>query len=166
MRASVLGVPVDCVDTSEALLRVNRMLEENRPHSIIAINPEKVMRARRLPDLMKAAEGADLLIPDGIGVVFAARLFGYPDIKRVTGIDLFLAICELAERSGHGIFLFGSSLDANASAREKLRVRFPHLRICGSCDGFSKNVPGDQVVDTINASGASVLFVCLGITKQ
>ena len=71
-RVEILGVPVDCVTMAQALDWTDTMMEEHRPCTIIAVNPEKVMRAQQDNGLLGQLRSAELLIPDGIGTIFVA----------------------------------------------------------------------------------------------
>src|SRR5579885_1840287 len=106
-RVEILGVPVDCVTMEGALHAVGEMLAGNGPDTVIAVNPEKVIRARRDPALLSQLMRAGLLIPDGIGVVVALRGKSLESVERLAGSDLMPLICELAASRGHKVFLFG-----------------------------------------------------------
>ena len=73
-RIEILGVPVDVVDEASCILNVDRSIAQGEPCSIVAVNPEKVMRARKDGVFLQALRGSTLLIPDGIGAVAVARL--------------------------------------------------------------------------------------------
>jgi len=165
-RIELLGVPLDCVDISQALVAVEEMMQDDRPGTVIAVNPEKVIKARKNPWLLAQLREARLLIPDGIGVVMAARLLGLGRMKRVPGSELMPAICEQAARKGYRIFLFGGGPEVNRDAMTVLRRRFPGIQIVGGQHGYLKDEEMPDLIDRINASGAEVLFVALGSPKQ
>lgn len=88
-RIEVLGVPVDCVDMSKVLEIVSEYLdEEGSCRTIIAVNPEKVIRCETDRELLSYLKQADILIPDGIGLVIATKLLNSSKISRVAGADL------------------------------------------------------------------------------
>ena len=124
------------------------------------------MKAKNDSFLLEQLRGAGLLIPDGIGVVFAARLLRLGRMRRVPGSELMPAICERASRKGYRIFLFGGSPDVNRWTGEVLRARYPGLRIVGQQHGYLKEEEMAGLVERINASGAEILFVALGSPKQ
>jgi len=165
-RIELLGVPLDCVDLSQALSAVEEMIRGDQPGTVIAVNPEKVIKARKSPVLLDPLREARLLIPDGIGVVMAARLLGLGKMKRVPGAELMPAICEQAAREGYRIFLFGGGPEVNRDAMIVLRRRFPGIRIVGGQHGYLKEEEMPDLIHRINASGAEVLFVALGSPKQ
>jgi len=166
-RCEVLGIPVDCVTMEGALGYTERLIEcgEKRQY-ILAINPEKVMILLKDEGLRKTFADAALLIPDGIGVVWAMRrLHGFAAV-RVPGSELMPNLCALAARKGYGIFLFGSKEEVNRGAAERLAQRYPGLKIAGRANGYLKEEEMPGLVERINASGAKILFVALGSPKQ
>lgn len=166
-RIEILGVPVDCVNMAAAVDYVERqILTGTRPEAIIAVNPEKVIKAqsdKRLHELLCAA---GLLIPDGIGVVIAAKILGLGKMRRVPGAELMPAICELSADKGYKIFLYGGRPDINCEAVRVLEESFPGINIVGHRDGYldPEDMPG--LIDEINVSGAEVLFLALGSPAQ
>lgn len=165
-RIEVLGVPVDCVNMSQSLEAVELMMAGNKAEAVIAVNPEKVVKAQNDPVLLNRLREAGLLIPDGIGLVLAARMLGVGRMERVPGSELMPAICERAAQKGYGVFLFGAAPEVNQKAQEVLRVRFPGIRIMGSRDGYVKDEQMQGLIDEINTSGAQILFIALGSPRQ
>jgi N-acetylglucosaminyldiphosphoundecaprenol N-acetyl-beta-D-mannosaminyltransferase len=162
-RIEVLGVPVDCVNMRQSVDIVDHMMAGNKAEAVIAVNPDK---AQGDAVLLTRLRQAGLLIPDGIGLVAAARLLGLGSMERVPGSELMPAICEMAAKKGYKVYLFGAASDVNQRAREVLRERFPGILIAGGRDGYVKEEEMPQFIDEINASGAQILFVALGSPRQ
>jgi len=133
---------------------------------ILAINPEKVMVLLKDEGLRKTFDGAALLIPDGIGVVWAMRRLHGLAALRVPGSELMPNLCALAARKRYGVFLYGSKEEVNRGAAERLVQRYQGLRIVGRANGYLKEEEMPGLVERINASGAEILFVALGSPKQ
>ena len=142
------------------------VLAGNLAHSIVAVNPEKVMRARYDLRLREQLQRARILIPDGIGVVIASRILGLGRLERVPGSELMPRLCELAARTGRRVFLFGASPDVNERAVQVLRERYRGLTIAGTQHGFLKDADMPDLIDRINSSQTDILFVALGSPKQ
>jgi N-acetylglucosaminyldiphosphoundecaprenol N-acetyl-beta-D-mannosaminyltransferase len=149
-----------------ALSAVDDMVRASLPRTILAVNPEKVMKAQSDPVLSRALHAAGLLIPDGIGVVYAVRLLWGERIGRVPGSELMPAICGLAARQGYKVFLFGASSEVNEQAVAKLQQLYPGIPIVGYQDGYVSEADMPKLVEAINVSGAQILFVALGSPKQ
>ena len=165
-RVEVLGIPVDCVNMSQSIDVVDQLISGECATSIIAVNPEKVIKAQTDSRLLNCLNEAGLLIPDGIGLVVAVKILGLGNLSRVPGAELMPAICERAAEKGYSIFLFGAEPDVNLKAREVLQVKYPDLQIAGGQDGYvsEKNMP--QLINDINESGAQILFIALGSPRQ
>src|SRR5262245_1253221 len=112
-RLEILDTPVDLVTPSMALAAVQHMIKEPGGHCIFAVNPEKVIRSQSDSSLRALLARADLLIPDGIGIVLGLRILHGIKITRVPGIDLFMAICGLACQTGYRVYLLGAEPDMN-----------------------------------------------------
>jgi len=158
-------MPVDVFPTYAAAMETVRgRVSAGIRTFCVAMNPEKLYRARRDAGLRAILQHADMRICDGVGLSLASRmLYGSP-IPRCTGVDLFLTVIELAVAQNWSIFLLGASPESNAGACRELQRRFPRLRIAGSREGFFSD--SQEVVRTINESGADLLFVAMGSPRQ
>ncbi|MCB5199593.1 WecB/TagA/CpsF family glycosyltransferase [Loktanella sp. TSTF-M6] len=109
---------------------------------------------------------ADMLLPDGVGVSLAARMTGQRLTANLNGTDLIPALLVQAAREGRGVFLFGGTPGtADLAARNLIRA-IPHLRITGTRDGFAGAQDDAAVIADINASGADIVLVALGVPVQ
>lgn len=163
-RVWILGVPFDPVDLPGAVEAVERLLQDGRPHLVVTANPEAVMAARRDPELAAVIRTADLVVADGIGIVWASRHLRRPLPARVPGIELMEALCDRAARAGRGIYLLGGAPGVAERAAQTLVRRYPGLRIAGTHHGYFSN--DAAVVARIAASGAEFLFAGLGMPRQ
>lgn len=143
----------------------NAILNGHRPARILAVNPEKVFALKKDPALLAFFRATDLLLPDGIGVVWAARKLRGVAVGRVPGADMMQELCGLAAKRGYPVYLLGASEEVNAKAAEVLAKRYPGLVVAGRRNGYSLD-DGDEVVREINESGAAILFVALGSPRQ
>lgn len=166
-RLKVLDVWVDPVDMKSALRRVEDFIDRGtRPHSVFAVNPEKNFSVPQDQELHEQFGKADLIIPDGIGIVLAARLLHGVRLSRVPGVELMDNICALSARKGYGVFIFGAREEVSRTAAEKLSERYPALRLVGRANGYVEDGEMTALVGRINESGAQVLFLALGSPKQ
>ena len=164
MRIPVKGVGFDRVTLAEAAERAETLLDEPGGHYVVTPNPEIVWLARRRADLAEAVNGADLVIPDGIGVIYAARILGTPLPERVPGIELAQALLQHAAERDHPVYLLGAKPGVAERASENLRRAYPGLRVVGFGDGyFTEDGP---VLKSIRDSGARLVLVCLGFPRQ
>lgn len=164
MRIDVLGVGVDSLTGGEAVARAAELAAGNKFSYAVTPNPEFILLAKKDEEFRTVLNGADLVVADGIGVVKAAQILGRPLKAKVPGIDLAEGLCVELAKSGGKLFLLGAKPGVAQTAGENLAKKYPGLTICGVYDGYFKdNAP---VVEAIRASGADVVFVCLGAPKQ
>jgi N-acetylglucosaminyldiphosphoundecaprenol N-acetyl-beta-D-mannosaminyltransferase len=150
----------EAVDCAEAMIR------RQQPSILLAVNPEKVIRAQQDRKLLDLLRSADLLIPDGIGIVIAARILGLGRSARVPGSELMPKLCERAASKSYTVFLFGASAEVNRQAVSVLQDRFPAIRIVGSHHGYVTDKEMPMVIADINECQPDLLFVALGSPHQ
>ncbi len=117
-------------------------------------------------DYMTAVYAADVLLPDGIGIALAARMTGQALTGNLNGTDLIPALLTQAAKIGKSVYLFGGTPGTADAAAATLIHRIPHLRIAGTRDGFAGAQDADAVIADINASGADIVLVALGVPLQ
>ena len=166
-RIKILDIWVDVLSKEAALKKVHMLLKKgSRAHSIFASNPEKCFALAKDPRLKNAYKNADLLIPDGIGLVWAARfLFGIR-MQRLPGSEFFYDICELAANERYSMFIYGAKEKINRTAVDRLKKRYPKLNIAGRSNGYVKASDMLDLIDRINKSRAEILFLALGSPRQ
>ena len=165
-KLDILGVEVDRVTMDSALDAFRGFLDSDGCSLIVTPNSEIVLNATKDPSLAELISSADLVIPDGIGLVYASRIAGSPLKERVTGIDFsYNALKLLAERGGSA-YLFGGKPGIAEKAAEKLKEQIPGLRIAGFRDGYYRPEEEAEIAAGIMASGADFLLAALGSPKQ
>ncbi|MDO8684450.1 MAG: WecB/TagA/CpsF family glycosyltransferase [Armatimonadota bacterium] len=163
-RATILGIRIDRLDMASAVGVVRRFLNSGKPHMVVTADSAGLALAQSDVELRQIMLSADLVTPDSSGLLLGARLMGTPLIERVSGIDLAQEICKICAETGDSIYLLGAAPGIAESAAQNLAAKYPNLKIAGTHDGyFSDDAP---VVEEIKKSGASVLFVAMGIPKQ
>jgi len=166
-RLNILNIWVDPVKKKDAIRKVMGFLTcGNRPHSIFAANPEKNFSVPKDPLLYETFENADLLIPDGIGMVLAARILYGVRLERVPGVELMQNICRLVAQEGKKVFIYGAKEDVNREAVEILKINHPGLEIAGRSNGYVRDEEMPELIDRINESQADILFLALGSPRQ
>lgn len=164
MRIDVLGVGFDNVTMDEAVARAVALIREEGAHYVVTPNPEIVEVCRENPAAKTAVNGADLVLPDGIGVIKGAAMLGTPLKEKTPGIEFAGHLMERMAEEGLSLFLLGAKPGVAEAAAKNLAERYPGLVVAGTHDGYFKE--DAPVVDSIRQSGADVVFVCLGAPKQ
>ncbi len=162
----ILGVQIDRISAAYALKKAEQMARQPGVSVIFTPNPEIVMAAYRDPEFKEILNSADMCTPDGIGVVYAAKMLGTPVPERVAGFDLTCGLLESLRKTGEGVFLFGAKPGVAEIATDNLRETYPGINICGVQHGYFSDDENDDIVEKINSSGAKLLLVCLGAPKQ
>ena len=164
MRTDILGVGFDDLTLEEAAAAGARLVEEPGFHYAVTPNPEFLLAAKSNPEFRQALLDAHLVLADGVGVAYAAKILGRPLKGRVPGIDFAQRLLSWMSHNGKRLFLLGAKPGVAELAAANLRDSHPGLLICGTHDGYFQE--DGPVVEEIRASGADVVFVCLGAPKQ
>lgn len=164
MKIDVLGVGVDSLTLEEAAQAAVLLAAGDKFSYAVTPNPEFILLARKSERFRSTLNAADLVVPDGIGVIKAAQILGRPLKAKIPGIELGEALCASMARSGKRLFLLGAKPGVAQKAGERLEKKYPGLVVCGAHDGYFRE--NDSVVEAIKAAEADVVFVCLGAPKQ
>lgn len=159
-----LGVDVCRVSMSETLMEIDDIIQKRRLSFVVAINPEKIMKARVDINLKKLLNSASIQIPDGIGVVLASKLSSGKIKSRVTGIDLMENICNLSSEKGYKIFMVGAKPGVAESAAQILRKKYNNINIVSVMDGYFKD--DEEVIKKVIEVKPDILFAALGSPGQ
>jgi len=160
----ILGVRVGNFTYETLLAEADRAIADGRQVMIVAINPEKVVKAQADEALRQLLNEAELPIADGIGVVLASRWRGGRVRQRVTGVETMLHLCRHAAAKGYPVFLLGAKPGVAEQAARILQSRYPGLQVAGTQHGYFDD--DRAVVEQINRSGARILFVAMGSPRQ
>ncbi|WP_106498470.1 WecB/TagA/CpsF family glycosyltransferase [Lentibacillus sp. Marseille-P4043] len=163
-KETILGVNVsrETYDSLKQQLFTN--INEKRQSFIVAVNPEKIMKAYRDPALRELINTADYQIPDGVGVLIASKLQGGSISNRITGIDLMMELVQEAVVQEKSIFLYGAKPGVAETASKELMREYPNLKLAGVMNGYVKD--NAEIIDAINQSNADILFVAMGSPRQ
>ncbi len=164
----VLGIKISRLDKKGVHSKIERSLLDNSPLTIFTPNPEIVMLAQRDKGFGAVLNSADLLLPDGIGIIIASRLLRDPLPERITGIDTGEFILKYASQGSIPIFLLGAKAGVAERAAAAIRARYPGIRIVGTHHGYFNKAgsENDEVIKQIQNSGAQILIVCFGAPMQ
>lgn len=165
-RLKLLEVPVDPVTMPETLARIEAFIASRQPHHIFTADASGIMRAQEDPELLGIVQQADLVTPDGAGVLVASQLQGARLPERVSGCDLVERVSALAAQKGYRIYLLGASEDVVQTTAGVLADKYPGLVIAGTHHGFFTGDDERAIVRDIATARPDVLFVALGIPKQ
>lgn len=165
-RTRVLDVPFDVVTMNQAVERVQGFLKEEKGHIVCTPNPEIVMDAQTDSALKHILERADLVIPDGIGVVWASK---YSEIRleeRVAGFDLLQNLFQMLAQTETSFYFFGGAPGVANTAARMMSKKYEGLSIVGVHNGYFDEKEEKVIIEDIKKKKPSILLVGLGAPKQ
>ncbi|HHX27119.1 MAG TPA: WecB/TagA/CpsF family glycosyltransferase [Firmicutes bacterium] len=165
-RVSILGLPVDRVDMAGAVARVRKLVSENRTCQIVTLNSEIAMTAQENSELAEVICKADLVVPDGAGIVWASRVLGGALPERVAGFDLMQELLACAAEHHWPVFFLGAEPGVAEEAAECGRRRLPGLIVAGTHHGFFDEEEEASVIEEINSTKPRLVFVGMGAPRQ
>ena len=161
---NILGVHVDKLTMNEAVDKAVELLEKDGLSKIYTPNSEIILYASENPEFTDVLNSADMVVADGIGVVYGAKILGNPLSERVAGFDLVCRLFEPMAKMGKSVYLLGAKPGVAEMAAENLKKKYPGLIIAGTHDGYFKD--DVSVIESINNASPDFLMVCLGFPKQ
>ena len=165
-KVEILGVTVDSLTMTEAVSRVEGFIANKKPALIATANAEMIMNATRDEELKNILNGADMVVPDGEGTVWAAHQLGCDMPERVAGYDLAQELLRISPSKGYRVYFFGSAPGVADKAKAKAEELYPGIEICGTRNGYFSEDDEHQIIEDIKAAKPDILLVALGVPKQ
>jgi N-acetylglucosaminyldiphosphoundecaprenol N-acetyl-beta-D-mannosaminyltransferase len=165
----IAGVDIHCVDFAGTLATIAAWLnqpQETACRQICTVNPEFVVDAQTQPAFAAALGRADLRVPDGVGILWAARRQGVAQRERVTGSDGIYHICAEAARRGWRVYFLGAAPGVAEETSRRLTARYPGLRVAGAYSGDPDPEAWPEIHRRLSAARPDILFVAFGHPKQ
>jgi N-acetylglucosaminyldiphosphoundecaprenol N-acetyl-beta-D-mannosaminyltransferase len=151
---------------SDTLAWIEVAIAARAPRQICTANPEFVMTAQRDPEFRAVLRAADLVLPDGVGLLWAARRQGQPLPERVAGSDLIYQTAEVGARLGWRIFYLGAAERVAQAAADKLAALYPGLTVAGAYAGSPAPAEEAALVARVQAAQPDLLLVAYGAPAQ
>lgn len=169
-RVKILDIYLDCASMTEVLERLQRFIEEGTPRQVVTVNVQFLSIARKHPAFAQLVNKTDLVVADGMPLLWVSGFKGAPIASRITGHDLLDQCASLASEHGYSMFLLGGGPGAAEGAVRRLREMHPGLRVKGTYHGhFSdegKTERQERLAEMIREFRPEFLFVGLGCPKQ
>ncbi len=165
-RVPFVNTWVDTIALEEVVQFVFEAIERRQKLQLVFVNALKVYEIHRNQRMAKAVQEAELILADGVPVLWASRWFGRPLRGRVNGTDLFELLLAGAEQRGKRVFLLGATQENLEKLVATLRARHPQLILAGWRNGYFSDEEDLAVIDEINRSQADILFLGFSSPKK
>lgn len=160
-----LGVRVDNVTMSQVMQRISRAITSHQPLNIATVNPELIMIAQRQPEFKQILNNADIVTPDGVGILLTGKLTGRHLNQRVTGADICLNVAKLAAENNYNLYLLGAAPGIAQQAAASFKKAYPALNVTAdSSDPDDKYTT--KIINHVTAAKADILLVAYGSPTQ
>ena len=170
MKIDILGIKVDRVGMAQTITKIEEFIAQRAPRLVITPNVDHLIKARKDAEFKRIYDDADLSVPDGVPLLWAAKFLGSPLVERVNGTDLFEALCERAAEKGYRLFFLGAAPGVAATAAAELEQQYRGLQVVGTYsppyDFFDSHEENEKIAGMIRAVQPDILFVGLGAPKQ
>ncbi|SFS91688.1 polymer biosynthesis protein, WecB/TagA/CpsF family [Succinivibrio dextrinosolvens] len=169
MRMKFLNTHVDNLTMSEAIVETDRLIRERKHSYVVTPNMDHIVLIEKDEMFKKIYDKADLILTDGMPLLWIAKMLGTPIKEKISGADFFPEMCRMAEKEGYKIYILGAAEGVAVKAAENLKSKYEGLQIVGTYSppiGFEKDEDAvESIIDRINASCADILAVALGSPK-
>ncbi len=166
MRTKFLNYNIDNLTFDETINRILKLIDSGKTNQHVVLNAAKVAMMGRDKRLAEIVNSCDLISADGISIVWASKFLGNRIKERVTGIDLFIRLLEIADYKRYRIYLLGAKESVIKTSVEKIRKKFKGLIIAGYRNGFFNEEEEIDIVNEINRSNSRILFVGISSPKK
>lgn len=165
-RYKILNTYVNAISMKETIDEVEKIISLGKPTQHVVINASKVNLMNDDDELQRIINSCPLINADGASIVWAAKQLKIPLKERVTGIDLFENLVQLASEKGYKIYLFGAKEDVVKKVKTIFEEKYPSLQIVGYRNGYFSEDEEIDIVNDMAQSGADMMFVAFSSPKK
>ena len=168
-RHDVLGVGVSAINLDLAFDEISRWVEADERHYVCVTGVHGIVESRRDPELRRIHNGAGLVTPDGMPLVWILRHAGMAHVDRVYGPDLMEEVSRRGQACGFRHFMYGASETALERLKAALLARYPDMRIVGTLSPPYRpltEAEDEEIVRIINEAAPNIVWVGLSTPKQ
>jgi len=169
-RIKFLNIFIDNLSHSEALDKIESFIKNDIHNVVIPTNVDCLVKLQKDNDLLCSYESADVVLADGVPIIWGSKLLGTPLKEKVSGSDIFPKLCERASQKKYSIFFLGGIKGIGEKASIKLKLDYPDLDIVGTYSppfGFEYDShENKRIIELINKNSPDILCVFLGVPKQ
>lgn len=162
----LLGVPIHPLTMTEVLDVIDDTIHRRGSLQIGVVNAAKVVHMAQDEGLRRDVLSSDLIVADGMAVVWASRLVGRPLPERVAGIDLMWEMLRRGNERGYRLFCFGATEEVSQEVARRIAADFPNVRLVGRRNGYYRAEEENGIAESIANSRADILLVAMTSPKK
>ena len=173
-KVRIFGVEIQNTRLEDVVLKLEEYLKGESLRTIYTPNTEIVMAAKEDHELRDLINKGDIVIPDGIGLIYGSRIKKKPLKERVTGFDTSMKLLDIANKNSYSIYLLGGKDGIAKGAAERINRDYPNIKVSGFHHGFFKGShlglqdqpEEERIIEEINNTNPDIIFVGFGFPKQ
>lgn len=169
-RMKFLNTEIDNLTMMEAVQKIEQLILNKKPSYVVTPNVDHIVKLETDKEFQKVYKEADLILTDGMPLIWISKIKKTPIKEKVSGSDLFPEVCKLSANKGYKVFLLGAAKGIAIKAAENLKLKYDGLNIVGTYSpsyGFENNKDEiEQIIEIINEVKPDILAVGLGAPKQ
>ena len=170
MKQKLFNIYVNNLTMEECLNEIDKFINDGEYHYIVTPNVDHIVKLQHDYEFKKVYDNADLILTDGMPLIWYSRMLNEPIKEKLSGSDLFPKVCELASKKNYKVFLLGAKEGVAKEAAQRLEKKYKGLNIVGTYSpqfGFEENYQEiENIINIINESKPDILAVGLGAPKQ
>lgn len=163
---SILGARIHCVRLPDVLTLLEGFIQDRTPRLVVTADATALVIAHEDPEFHQIINDADLVTPDGIGLIWAAKRQGTPFLERVPGIDLAKHLVRLSHEHGYRLFFLGAAPGVAEEAARALTCQYPNAKIAGIQHGYFNEEQEPAIIGQIREAQPDILLAAMGMPKQ
>lgn len=169
-KVDLCTIAIDNITFEDSIKRIDNLIKQKKKAFVLTPNVDHIINLQTDPDFQTIYDNADLILADGMPLIWASKFLGSPLKQRIAGSDLMPALCHTAAQKGYKVFLLGGRPNAAIKAKAILETNNPGLNICGTyCPPFgfeNDNIENQKIIEEVSKCKPDLLFVGLGSPKQ
>ena len=162
----LFGIPIRAMTMGQALDFIDDTIARHNRIQIGVVNAAKIVNMRRNPLLREDVLSSDLILADGMSVVWASRILGRPLPERVAGIDLMMGMLQRGNERGYRVYCLGATDEVSDAVSSRIAKDYPGVVVAGRRNGYFKENEEEKVAEDIARSRSDILLVAITSPKK
>lgn len=162
----IFGIEIDNLSLDEVMEILKKELDKEGLFTIATPNTEIAMEGKNNKEYVNLINSFDLVVPDGIGLIYASKMRNLPLKERVTGFDISINLLKLGKEKPLDLYILGGKPGVSKKASENIEKEYPGISVVGHRNGYFNIEEEESIVFEINKTKPDIIFVGLGFPKQ